>query len=96
VAHFGFAIGGVVLFSPLGWPAEGTTEATITVVDESGTPVDVTRALPDAALDAGESSALDRAQDGAKDMRRLRIEPGSEPAFDAGVDAAGNADIHRP
>ena len=97
-ACFGFAIAGLLL-SPIGYAQ--ASDATITVVDESGSPTDVTSTLPDTTSDGGsENGALGQgvacqAKDQASEMRCLFGRQVSEQARDARADASG-PDNHRP
>ena len=90
----GFAIAGLLL-SPIGYA--DATDATITVVDESGTPTDVTSGLPDSRSDArGESTTFAaETDDGVNATRSFVSQLVSEQEHDARSDAR-SPDNHQP
>jgi hypothetical protein len=96
IAYIGFAIAGLIL-SPIGY-ADDVTDDTMTVVDEGGTPTDVTKALPDVASDTADAQAafgLGVAGQ-ARDLGREFGQSIAEQARDAHDAAGGNAFSHRP
>ena len=100
IGFIGFAIAGLAL-SPVGH-ADAVPGDTMTVVDEGGTPTDITKSLPDAASDTADAhaafglSVAGQAQDQARDLRREFGQSISEQARDAHDAAGGNAGSHRP
>ena len=90
----GFVIAGLLL-SPVGHADE--TDATITVVDQSGTPTDVTSSLPDSRSDARNGSATfaGESEDGVSETQSFFGHLISEQEHDARFDT-GSPDNHRP